>query len=112
MKKYLIIILLFFCSLFFMNFNVSYSYVDCSNYVIKPVEVNSLNFNDYISKINYKEIYGVCSYDFCYNFNTGDVNKGISDFNKLYYNSVSDDDKLVLMVKGIPITDIMINNCK
>lgn len=112
MKKYLIIILLFFCMFVLCNLDDSYSYVDCSNSVIKPVEVTSLNFVEYMSNIEYNDIYKICSYDYCFNFYSGDLNESILNFTKIYYKSIDYEDQLILMVKGIPITEIVINNCK
>ena len=72
MKKYLIIILLFFV-FFIVLFNKrSYAYVDCSNVIVKPEGVTTLNLKNYLNKFEYKEIYYVCSYDCCYNVKNGD----------------------------------------
>ena len=80
MKKYLIIILLFFV-FFIVLFNKrSYAYVDCSNVIVKPEGVTTLNLKNYLNKFEYKEIYYVCSYDCCYNVKNGDKDDIVNNF--------------------------------
>lgn len=113
MKKYLIIILLFFC--FFMSTlfsKYSYAYNGCDSFVLEPKMVNSFNFVDYMESITYNEVYSICSYDFCYNVLEGNSKESIDNFSKLYLNDISDDDLLIVNVKGIPITKIVVNNCQ
>lgn len=113
MKKYLIIILLFFCVFYFRLFsNYSYAYSDCSSYVIEPKMVNSLNYVDYMKSVSYNEVYFICSYDYCYRNLDGDLESSIDSFSRIYVGNVSDDDLLIVNVKGIPITKIVVNNCK
>ena len=54
MKKYALLLLLFF--LFILCFKNSYSYVECNNMVDDPKEVTTLNLQSYLNELNYKEL--------------------------------------------------------
>lgn len=110
MKKYLLLLLFFI--LFSLSISKSYSYVDCNNYVIYPREVSTLNLKDYLYKIDYKELYYLCSYDYCYNIRSGNLNETIDDFVSLLDNNNSYENRLITNVKGYSITKIGLNNCK
>lgn len=110
MKKYLLLLLFFI--LFSLSINKSYSYVDCNNYVIYPREVSTLNLKDYLNNIDYKELYYLCSYDYCYNIRSGNLNETIDDFVSLLDNNNSYENRLITNVKGYSITKIGLNNCK
>lgn len=111
MRKY-IIILLFFCGFLSLLSRTSYAYAGCDNYEIIPDGVNSLNYVSYMNGVSYREVNYICSYDFCYKVLEGDMEESISNFSKLYLDGISDEDLLIVNVKGIPITKIVVNNCK
>ena len=80
MKKYALLLLLFF--LFILCFKNSYSYVECNNMVDDPKEVTTLNLQSYLNELNYKELYYllICSINifsivFISNFNEIDSSK-------------------------------------
>ena len=112
MKKYLIIILLFF--IFFIGlFNKrSYAYVDCSNVIVKPEGVTTLNLKNYLNNFEYKEIYYVCSYDCCYNVKNGDKDDIVSNLTKILDKTTNEDDKLFTNVNGYNVTSLGVNLCK
>lgn len=110
MKKYLLLLLFFI--LFSLSIGKSYSYVDCNNYVLYPREVGTLNLKDYLNNIDYKELYYLCSYDYCYNIRSGNLNETIDDFVSLLDNNSSYENRLITNVKGYSITKIGLNNCK
>lgn len=110
MKKYLLLLL--FLILFSLSIGKSYSYVDCNNYVIYPREVSTLNLKDYLYNIDYKELYYLCSYDYCYNIRSGNLDETIDDFVSLLNNNSSYENRLITNVKGYSITKIGLNNCK
>lgn len=112
MKKYLIIILLFFV-LFVTLFNKkSYAYVDCSNMVVEPEGITTLNLKDYLNELEYKEIYYVCSYDSCYNVRNGDKDDIVNNLIKILDNTTNENNKLFTNVNGFSITKIGLNACK
>lgn len=112
MKKYLIIILLFFV-LFVTLFNKkSYAYVDCSNMVVEPEGITTLNLKNYLNELEYKEIYYVCSYDSCYNVRNGDKDDIVNNLIKILDNTTNEDNKLFTNVNGYNVTSIGVNLCK
>ncbi len=112
MKKYLIIILLFFVFFIVLFYKRSYAYVDCSNVIVKPEGVTTLNLKNYLNKFEYKEIYYVCSYDCCYNVKNGDKDDIVNNLTKILDKTTNDDDKLFTNVNGFSITKIGLNVCK
>ena len=106
MKKYALLLLLFF--LFILSFKNSYSYIDCNNMVDDPKEVTTLNLQSYLNELNYKELYYLCSYDYCYNVRSSNIN----DFKNLLDNNTLNEDKLITNVKGYSVTKIGYNGCK
>ena len=111
MKKYLLLLLLFLI-LLSLKLGKSYSYVDCNNYVLYPKEVSTLNLENYLRKVDYKELYYLCSYDYCYDIRSGNLNETIDDFVSLLDNNNSYENRLITNVKGYSVTKIGLNNCK
>lgn len=110
MKKYVLLLLLFF--LFIMCFKNSYSYVECNNMVDDPKEVTTLNLQSYLNELNYKELYYLCSYDYCYNVRSSNIDDIINDFKNLLDSNTLNEDKLITNVKGYSVTKIGFNGCK
>ena len=110
MKKYALLLLLFF--LFILCFKNSYSYVECNNMVDDPKEVTTLNLQSYLNELNYKEIYYLCSYDYCYNVRSSNIDDIINDFKNLLDSNTLNEDKLITNVKGYSVTKIGFNGCK
>lgn len=110
MKKYALLLLLFF--LFILCFKNSYSYVECNNMVDDPKEVTTLNLQSYLNELNYKELYYLCSYDYCYNVRSSNINDIINDFKNLLDSNTLNEDKLITNVKGYSVTKIGFNGCK
>lgn len=110
MKKYALLLLLFF--LFILCFKNSYSYVECNNMVDDPKEVTTLNLQSYLNELNYKELYYLCSYDYCYNVKSSNINDIINDFKNLLDSNTLNEDKLITNVKGYSVTKIGFNGCK
>ena len=110
MKKYALLLLLFF--LFILCFKNSYSYVECNNMVDDPKEVTTLNLQSYLHELNYKELYYLCSYDYCYNVKSSNINDIINDFKNLLDSNTLNEDKLITNVKGYSVTKIGFNGCK
>ena len=110
MKKYALLLLLFF--LFILCFKNSYSYVECNNMVDEPKEVTTLNLQSYLNELNYKELYYLCSYDYCYNVRSSNIDEIINDFKNLLDSNTLNEDKLITNVKGYSITKIGFNGCK
>lgn len=110
MKKYALLLLLFF--LFILCFKNSYSYVECNNMVDDPKEVTTLNLQSYLNELNYKELYYLCSYDYCYNVRSSNIDDIIYDFKNLLDSNTLNEDKLVTDVKGYSVTKIGFNGCK
>ncbi len=110
MKKYALLVLLFF--LFLLSFKNSYSYVDCNNLVDYPKEVNTLNLTSYLNKLDYNELYYLCSYDYCYNVRSSNTDDIANDFINILNNNTLEDDKLITNVKGYSVTKIGYNGCK
>lgn len=110
MKKYALLLLLFF--LFILCFKNSYSYVECNNMVDDPKEVTTLNLQSYLNELNYKELYYLCSYDYCYNVRSSNIDDIINDFKNLLDSNTLNEDKLVTNVKGYSVTKIGFNGCK
>lgn len=110
MKKYVLLLLLFF--LFILCFKNSYSYVECSNMVDDPKEVTTLNLQSYLNELNYKELYYLCSYDYCYNVRSSNIEDIINDFKNLLDSNTLNEDKLITNVKGYSVTKIGFNGCK
>ena len=110
MKKYALLLLLFF--LFILCFKNSYSYVECNNMVDDPKEVTTLNLPSYLNELNYKELYYLCSYDYCYNVRSSNIDDIINDFKNLLDSNTLNEDKLITNVKGYSVTKIGFNGCK
>lgn len=110
MKKYALLLLLFF--LFILCFKNSYSYVECNNMVDDPKEVTTLNLQSYLNELNYKELYYLCSYDYCYNVRSSNIDDIINDFKNLLDSNTLNEDKLITNVKGYSVTKIGYNGCK
>ena len=110
MKKYVLLLLLFF--LFIMCFKNSYSYVECNNMIDDPKEVTTLNLQSYLNELNYKELYYLCSYDYCYNVRSSNIDDIINDFKNLLDSNTLNEDKLITNVKGYSVTKIGFNGCK
>ena len=110
MKKYALLLLLFF--LFILRFKNSYSYVECNNMVDDPKEVTTLNLQSYLNELNYKELYYLCSYDYCYNVRSSNIDDIINDFKNLLDSNTLNEDKLITNVKGYSVTKIGFNGCK
>ena len=110
MKKYALLLLLFF--LFVLCFKNSYSYVECNNMVDDPKEVTTLNLQSYLNELNYKELYYLCSYDYCYNVRSSNIDDIINDFKNLLDSNTLNEDKLITNVKGYSVTKIGFNGCK
>lgn len=110
MKKYVLLLLLFF--LFILCFKNSYSYVECNNMVDDPKEVTTLNLQSYLNELNYKELYYLCSYDYCYNVRSSNIDDIINDFKNLLDSNTLNEDKLITNVKGYSVTKIGFNGCK
>lgn len=110
MKKYALLLLLFF--LFIMCFKNSYSYVECNNMIDDPKEVTTLNLQSYLNELNYKELYYLCSYDYCYNVRSSNIDDIINDFKNLLDSNTLNEDKLITNVKGYSVTKIGFNGCK
>ena len=110
MKKYVLLLLLFF--LFILCFKNSYSYVECNNMVDDPKEVTTLNLQSYLNELNYKELYYLCSYDYCYNVRSSNIDDIINDFKKILDSNTLNEDKLITNVKGYSVTKIGFNGCK
>ena len=110
MKKYALLLLLFF--LFILCFKNSYSYVECNNMVDDPKEVTTLNLQSYLNELNYKELYYLCSYDYCYNVRSSNIDDIINDFKNLLDSNTLNEDKLSTNVKGYSVTKIGFNGCK
>lgn len=110
MKKYSLLLLLFF--LFILCFKNSYSYVECNNMIDDPKEVTTLNLQSYLNELNYKELYYLCSYDYCYNVRSSNIDDIINDFKNLLDSNTLNEDKLITNVKGYSVTKIGFNGCK
>lgn len=110
MKKYALLLLLFF--LFILCFKNSYSYVECNNMVDDPKDVTTLNLQSYLNELNYKELYYLCSYDYCYNVRSSNIDDIINDFKNLLDSNTLNEDKLITNVKGYSVTKIGFNGCK
>ena len=110
MKKYALLLLLFF--LFILCFKNSYSHVECNNMVDDPKEVTTLNLQSYLNELNYKELYYLCSYDYCYNVRSSNIDDIINDFKNLLDSNNLNEDKLIKNVKGYSVTKIGFNGCK
>lgn len=110
MKKYALLLLLFF--LFILCFKNSYSYVECNNMVDDPKEVTTLNLQSYLNELNYKELYYLCSYDYCYNVRSSNIDDIIYDFKNLLDSNTLNEDKLITNIKGYSVTKIGFNGCK
>ena len=110
MKKYALLLLLFF--LFILCFKNSYSYVECNNMVDDPNEVTTLNLQSYLNELNYKELDYLCSYDYCYNVKSSNINDIINAFKNLLDSNTLNEDKLITNVKGYSVTKIGFNGCK
>lgn len=110
MKKYALLWLLFF--LFILCFKNSYSYVECNNMIDDPKEVTTLNLQSYLNELNYKELYYLCSYDYCYNVRSSNIDDIINDFKNLLDSNTLNEDKLITNVKGYSVTKIGFNGCK
>ena len=110
MKKYALLLLLFF--LFILCFKNSYSYVECNNMVDDPKEVTTLNLQSYLNELNYKELYYLCSYDYCYTVRSSNIDDIINDFKNLLDSNTLNEDKLITNVKGYSVTKIGFNGCK
>ena len=110
MKKYALVLLLFF--LFILCFKNSYSYVECNNMVDDPKEVTTLNLQSYLNELNYKELYYLCSYDYCYNVRSSNIDDIINAFKNLLDSNTLNEDKLITNVKGYSVTKIGFNGCK
>ena len=110
MKKYALLLLLFF--LFILCFKNSYSYVECNNMVDDPKEVTTLNLQSYLNELNYKELYYLCPYDYCYNVRSSNIDDIINDFKNLLDSNTLNEDKLITNVKGYSVTKIGFNGCK
>lgn len=110
MKKYALLLLLFF--LFILCFKNSYSFVECNNMVDDPKEVTTLNLQSYLNELNYKELYYLCSYDYCYNVRSSNIDDIINDFKNLLDSNTLNEDKLITNVKGYSVTKIGFNGCK
>lgn len=110
MKKYALLLLLFF--LFILCFKNSYSYVECNNMVDHPKEVTTLNLQSYLNELNYKDLYYLCSYDYCYNVRSSNIDDIINDFKNLLDSNTLNEDKLITNVKGYSVTKIGFNGCK
>lgn len=110
MKKYALLLLLFF--LFILCFKNSYSYVECNNMIDDPKEVTTLNLQSYLNELNYKELYYLCSYDYCYNVRSSNSDDIINDFKNLLDSNTLNEDKLITNVKGYSVTKIGFNGCK
>lgn len=110
MKKYTLLLLLFF--LFILCFKNSYSYVECNNMVDNPKEVTTLNLQSYLNELNYKELYYLCSYDYCYNVRSSNIDDIINAFKNLLDSNTLNEDKLITNVKGYSVTKIGFNGCK
>lgn len=110
MKKYVLLLLLFF--LFILCFKNSYSYVECNNMVDDPKEVTTLNLQSYLNELNYKELYYLCSYDYCYNVRSSNIDDIINDFKNLLDSNTLNEDKLITNIKGYSVTKIGFNGCK
>ena len=109
MKKYVLMLLVFFC--FCLTFNISYAYkTSCENYIIKPQELSTNNLEKFLNRNKYYNVNYFCSYDKCYNVREN-IHDSISNFHKLYDKDLSLEDYNIIYVKGYPITKISINNC-
>ena len=77
-----------------------------------PKEVTTLNLQSYLNELNYKELYYLCSYDYCYNVRSSNIDDIINDFKKILDSNTLNEDKLVNDVKGYSVTKIGFNGCK
>lgn len=109
MRKYFVLLLFIFFLSFFIN--SSYAYPDCNNYEINPVEVSTLNLKEYLNNVKYRELIEICSYDRCYKTLEDDIDLSINRFNIIYYNKLNEEEKLLVDVRGYPITKLVIDNC-
>ena len=77
-----------------------------------PKEVTTLNLQSYLNELNYKELYYLCSYDYCYNVRNSNIDDIIYDFKNLLDSNTLNEDKLITNVKGYSVTKIGFNGCK
>ena len=102
MKKYLVLLTIILFSLLMINESSgAFNYID-------PIEVNTNNLKDYLKNNNYDDIRGFCSYDYCYEIREDDIEKSIMNFKKIYNKYLTDDERLIVDIKGYPITRIIL----
>ena len=112
MKKVLVLGFALFFLLFVLLYKGdSYAYTNCEYNKFYPQGVTSLNLPDFLKEITYNELIEFCSYTSCYTVKEGNIKASIENYNKIYYKELTEEDKLVIDVKGFPITEIVINNC-
>lgn len=107
MRKFILVLLLFFC-FFSLSFGKSYGYGGCDSYSVFLDGVSSLNYDSYLS--SYRDIYSYCSLDVCIGSISGDVRENIDYLVSVYTDGMVNGD--VVKMKGIPITKLVVNNCK
>ncbi len=111
MKKYAIMILLFFMFLILLNSNKSYAIDSCINEKIILNSINNTNIKDYIEKNNEVKYISICSFNDCYNLNSNNLEKEIRGFIKYLENNKSEEYLIEAKIKGYPITEIIVNRC-
>ena len=90
--------------------NSSYGYIDCFNNIIYPEGVNTLNMGYYFNN-NIDNVKEICSYDRCLIIKDNNIISTIRDFNNIYNKYLNEEERLIIKVKGYPITKIVVNSC-
>ena len=113
MKRYLVLgfILIFLLTILLFTDNSTYAYLDCSNMIIEPIEVTTLNLEEYIINNSFNELKGLCSYDRCYDVRENNIKGTINNFKHLYNKTLSEEESYEYYVKGYPITKLVVDNC-
>lgn len=113
MKKLLVleVALFFLLTMIILEKRKSYAYEDCSSKRIYPQGITTLNLSDFLKNNSYNELIRICSYEKCYEVREGNIDLLINNYNKVYYKELNEDEKLIINVKGFPITEIILNNC-
>ncbi len=115
MKKYIYFVIIFIFLLLIMlqiDFK-SYAYQDCSNYIERPNDLNSLNLIKYIAE-NYEsaDVNYFCTYHTCYQLKNLNIKNGLIRYIDLLKDRGLDEQALEAEIKGFPITEIGLNLCR
>lgn len=114
MKKYIYLGFILLLSIVIQISYKSYAYqTDCSNYIDRPDNLNSIDVIEYIKKRYFEATVNYfCSNDTCYYLKDEKISSALNNYLIIQERKGKDEYVIEATIKGYPITEISFNLCE